>query len=279
MQVGRNLLAFVRDRTIGLCETSRKTFSGVRSAARRLASRSLVWLKRMGPIGWIICVFSTALIFEVFAARSTVQIDPFIVPKTFDEQGYTSQAIVNRVIDRISTMQDAVKTARTRIEQYQLSTPDLPDVEIDAPATKLSFRAVVRFVQEAFHLEPPHVSGEITIVLATKSVAQHLLVTARVTRKDEHRSVRFDVTPAEADAVVSPLAEQILQLVNPYLLATYVYGCGCGQNPTRTIALCRLALQQDPTNADVYSFVGYRASSKLQRHRWQYRQIQKSYQT
>ena len=64
MQVGRNLLAFVRDRTIGLCETSKKTFSGVRSAARRLASRSLVWLKRMGPIGWIVFVFSTALILK-----------------------------------------------------------------------------------------------------------------------------------------------------------------------------------------------------------------------
>jgi tetratricopeptide (TPR) repeat protein len=247
--------AFARRKTAELFETSKKALRWSWKTARWIATGSLLCVKRLGLFGCVVVVVLAALGFEVLAARSVVQIDPFVVPKEFEEQGFTSQTILNRVVDRITAFQEVVKASRSRIEVFELANPDLPDIEIDVPATKVSFRAVVRFVQEVFHLEPPRVSGEITVVPALNSGPQHLSVTVRVTRKSEKRSVsRFDVTPAEADEVVSPLAEQILQLIDPYVLAAYVYSVE--KNPKRALELCKLAIQLDTRNADAYTLWG-----------------------
>ncbi len=104
--------------------------------------------------------------------RDPVVIDPIVVPKAFEERGYTPQAFAAEIRDEID---EIIRSAMTQAkkeglvagnnresfptvnkESYAVATGEaLPDIEI--PETTLSFRKVVDFLEGLLQLQPRHI--------------------------------------------------------------------------------------------------------------------------
>ena len=206
--------AFFRSEFVRLLEASRKAcLTASRSCCRAVrwtASVCLRLIRSLRPLGIAIAILVAVILWEAFATRSLVQVDPFTVPKEFEERGFTSETIVNRAADQIANIEQAARAAKfaSRIEL----TPAFPDIEVDVSATRLPVWAAVRFAQSLLDIEPLHISGEVTSV--SNSGQQHLSITMRATRKKERRRVQFDVMPAEAETAIAAIAQQMLRLVD-----------------------------------------------------------------
>jgi len=180
--------------------------------------------------------------------RDPVVIDPIVVPKAFDDQGYTPQAFANQIRDQINEIRlSAMTKARKEglaVEDSRenfgmvnkesfavLDNESLPDIEI--PETTLSFRTAIDFLEGLLHLRPRHISGEVTVVtappgsgLSGSQSGEQILITIRVTRMGKHDprlpfvSATSAVDPKEA---ITNSAKAVLQIIDPYTLAAYEY--------------------------------------------------------
>jgi tetratricopeptide (TPR) repeat protein len=172
--------------------------------------------------------------------RPVVVIENFTVPKAFEEQGYTSQTINNRIVDAIGNIERNTSTLASKESFAMANSSEVPDVVV--PQTQLPLRTIVQVLQEVLHRQPPHVSGEMTFVPAISSStpgdlnlkARRLLITVRVTHMEDRPPDRFEVTVKPEEAI-SRSAQAILRLINPYLLAAYAYNAE--KNPTKALKL------------------------------------------
>ena len=195
----------------------------------------------------------------------TVQINAFVVPKIFDDRGFTSQTIDNRVVDEITRIQRVVdeigkndRAAKTDrdTEQFELATAELPDIEIEVPPTRFSFGALIQILQEWLNLQPPRISGEITTVTSSKSGDENLLITIRAMRNSDRQApVQFVVTSVDPEATISTLAQQVIRMINPFILGVYAYSVE--RDRQKAVDLWQEAIKLDPRNVDAYIFWGW----------------------
>jgi hypothetical protein len=178
-----------------------------------------------------------------------VVIDPIVVPKAFEEQGYTPQVFAAEVRDEIDELKrsavikankEGLSVANSRegfatINYETFAVADsqaLPDIEI--PETTLSYGTAINFLEGLFQFQPRHISGEVTVATAAPTSApagsqsgEQMVITIRVTRmkKGDPRLLMVSasssaVNPTEA---ISKSAKAVLQLIDPYVLAAYEY--------------------------------------------------------
>jgi tetratricopeptide (TPR) repeat protein len=159
--------------------------------------------------------------------RDVLIIDPFAVPKHFDEAGLTSAVVANRIGDALRQIEDATQT---RMKKDNLASVrdegSTPAVEI--PGTKLDLKAVADLARSVFGIYPKHVSGDIVVPLdrstnAASPAIEQATVTVYVTQ-GRNRSAAVSVTVASGDIgmLVERTAETVLGQVNPYVLAAYL---------------------------------------------------------
>src|ERR1700687_4835276 len=93
----------------------------------------------------ILALFLIPLVFylytEVFASN-TVIIDPFSVPKRYEEVGLTSEAMSRMVSDALNEMEDKAHSIMKR-DRLALSSDPSSVPEIEAPGTKMGLRTLV----------------------------------------------------------------------------------------------------------------------------------------
>ena len=180
------------------------------------------------------------------------------MPEMFQQAGYTPQTIENQIVDQIVNIESH---ATTRKETFALPDSDsMPDIEV--PATKLSFKAAVQLLQDFLGREPFRISGEIALVPAVVSAAtenhgaslQHLLLTVRLTHSTERTSRTVEVFTTSPQVAISSLAQEILQLVNPFILGMYAYEVEHDSN--KAIELFHEAIRRDPAFAEPYNNLG-----------------------
>ena len=158
--------------------------------------------------------------------RDVLIVDPFTVPKHFDEAGLTSAVVANRIGDALRQIEDATQT---RMKKDNLASVrdegSTPAVEI--PGTKLDLKAVADLARSVFGIYPKHVSGDIVVPLdrstnAASPAIEQATVTVYVTQ-GRNRSAAVSVTVASGDIgmLVERTAETVLGQVNPYVLAAY----------------------------------------------------------
>ena len=218
--------------------------------------RTATFAKLAQPIIVVLVIsgFFAVILFEAFATRSVVEVDPFIVPKEFAEQGFTSEVIVNRVVDQIANIEQVARAqTASRTEEFELTSPS-PDIELEVSSTRVPIWPAVRFMQSVLHIEPLRVSGEITFGPASKSGQRHLSVTMRAVKKNVRRWVRLDAPYAEPDTAISPLAPQMLRLVDPHVLGIYVFAVQ--KDLKQALELSELAVQLDPNDSEAYVLWG-----------------------
>jgi len=106
------------------------------------------WVVAIATVGFVGLVFRDA-----FRLRNIVLIDTIVVPKQLEDRGYTSQAAGERIRNEIDRIKKAANTI-ARVEDFAApAEEELPDIQV--PKTGLSYRAIVRVLQDALELQPP----------------------------------------------------------------------------------------------------------------------------
>jgi len=160
--------------------------------------------------------------------RDVLIIDPFTVPRHFEEAGLTSVVVANRIGDTLRQIEEATQTRMKKDNLTSLrdegSTP-----EVEIPGAKLDLKTVVDLARSVFGIYPKHISGDIVVPLdrptnaASPPTAQQATVTVYVTQ-GRNRSAAVSTTVASDDVgmLVERTAETVLGQVNPYVLAAYL---------------------------------------------------------
>jgi tetratricopeptide (TPR) repeat protein len=167
------------------------------------------------------------------ARRQIVVIDNISVPKQFDEVGLTSQVLTSRVRDALAQMESKIKTFKPK-EQFSFGeTPALFEFEI--PETNFSVRTLVELAQQLFHSQPEHLHVEIVFVLDPQTNPQLKQseqpgplatdTTVQLIRNQNVISVLPQVRAQlnEPELAVEPVAENALQITDPYVYAVYLF--------------------------------------------------------
>ena len=256
------------------------------SRLERLAtfSTSILQVAALGVVVVFVAMAATEVWSDYRLGR--VLIDPIAVPKSFDEQGYSSQAVTNHLRDQIERLRDDVEQATaenektpahnkgiaTRVSGAYLAHPGrrqpiattanlntLPDLTI--PETGLSLHGVVDLVDAFLEIQPRHVSGEITMVHeahrapeASASVSPQSTnladpTTLRVTvRMDESDRARFfdHLVTDDPDTAIAQASEDALRLIDPYMAGLGSFYAG---NLDVAIPELQEALELNPPDA------------------------------
>jgi len=170
------------------------------------------------------------LLFYVYreVTRDVVIIDPFTVPKHFEEAGLTGEVMANRIGDRLRQIEIATQTRMKKDNLTSLREEgSVPDVEI--PGTKLGLKTLVDVTRALLRIYPKHISGDILVpvdiptkVVGSPPAKQQATVTVYLTQGRSRRAgVPLDVPADDLELLVQSTAETALGQVNPYVLAVY----------------------------------------------------------
>jgi tetratricopeptide (TPR) repeat protein len=160
--------------------------------------------------------------------RDVLIIDPFTVPRHFEEAGLTSVVVANRIGDALRQIEEATQTRMKKDNLTSLRDEgSTPDVEI--PGAKLDLKTVVDLARSVFGIYPKHINGDIVVPLdrptnaASPPTMPQATVTVYVTQ-GRNRSAAVSMTVASDDVgmLVQRTAETVLGQVNPYVLAAYL---------------------------------------------------------
>lgn len=121
----------------------------------------------------LVAVFVLPVLFHVYReiTRDVLIIDPFTVPKRFEEAGLTSEVMANRIGDTMRQIELAVQTRMKKNDLASLAEEEsTPDVEI--PGTKLGLKTVIDITRSVFGIYPRRISGDIVIPVAVPETAE-----------------------------------------------------------------------------------------------------------
>jgi tetratricopeptide (TPR) repeat protein len=208
-------------------------------------------------IGHLLVIFLIVALASSIAAdvrNKRILIDPVIVPKAMEDQGYTGLVAANRIADEIDRIEQSTKT-RAPTDKFDLNIDSVPDIEM--PETKLSLNSTKTFLEDFLGIAPRHVSVELIFESGVdwqKSPPaapgmERLIISVRINGKDGYGQWS-EVTVRNPDEAVTRTARQILEMTDPYLLGTYADFVD-HDLPT-AINLMRKASDQNPSNSLIY---------------------------
>ncbi len=178
-----------------------------------------------------LAILVALLLFYIYreVTRDVLIIDPFTVPKHFEEAGLTSEVMANRIGDKLHQTETATQTRMKKDNLISFREEgSVPDVEI--PGTKLGLKAIVDITRALFGIYPKHISGDIVLPVdapakvGSPPVQQQARVPVYLTQgRSRSAGVPLDVPADDLELLVQTTAEAALGQVNPYMLAGYRY--------------------------------------------------------
>jgi tetratricopeptide (TPR) repeat protein len=206
----------------------------------------------------LLAVVALPLLFYFYRemTRDVLIIDPFTVPKRFEESGLTAEVMANRIGDALREIEVATRTGMKKDNLTSLKEEgSLPDVEI--PGTKLGLKTVVDIARSVFGIYPKHVSGDIVVPVDVPTnagsplVQQQATVTVYVTQgRNRSAPVSMVVAADEVGTLVQRTAETVLRQVNPYVLAAYHEEHGEHKEAAETVERMSQDPSQDPPHQE-----------------------------
>jgi len=199
---------------------------------KQLHKLRILILKIFKILKWLIVViFLVALFIYIWreVARDTLIIEPFTVPRRFEEAGLTPEAMANRIGEALRQIE--INT-QTEMQKDNLIWPHdkeskLDDVEI--PGANVHLKAIVEVIRAVVGRHSEHASGDIVAFPNAKPPAANpqVTVTVYIVRgRNENRAITRAVDTENIDVLAKDTAEIILGEVNPYFLAAYRYDRG-----------------------------------------------------
>jgi tetratricopeptide (TPR) repeat protein len=161
-------------------------------------------------------------------AHNALVIEPFSVPKHFEENGLTPEVVADRIGNAIRQIETNAQTLMKKdnlISLHDEGSP--PDVEI--PGTKVGLKTLVEITRAVLGIHPKHVSGDIVALPSAESPAAmpQVKVTIYMTQgRNRGQAMSHVVNSNDIDGLSQNTAEMILGQINPYILAAHRYDHG-----------------------------------------------------
>jgi tetratricopeptide (TPR) repeat protein len=160
----------------------------------------------------------------------TLIIDPFNVPKQFQEAGVTPTVMANRVKDKM----DAMDTESKAKKDMATSLDDQdPTRDIEIPGTGLSLKTLIDTTRSLFGIHLTHISGDIAFPAVAqtpdKSITEKSQVTVTIyviEKGSRSRAGSFSADPADMDKLAQGAAELALARVLPFTYGVYLEANG-----------------------------------------------------
>jgi tetratricopeptide (TPR) repeat protein len=178
----------------------------------------------------VVAVFLLSLLLYVYreVTHDVLIIDPFTVPKRFEEAGLSPEVMANRVGARIRQIEtDAWKSPQIDVLAFKHDEESTPDVEI--PGTKLGLKTVIEIARGVFGVHPRHIGGDVSLSLGVSKPAEApstknpITATVYVAQGgDRSSTLSISVADGDADALVQRTAEGALEQIRPFTLAVYL---------------------------------------------------------
>lgn len=92
----------------------------------------------------------------------TLVIEPISVPKALEEIGYTGSAVAQKLMDRVSFINDKSSTSKDRV-QYGSEGRFAAASGIRLPSSSVSIQTIVTLLRGAFGVQGDRIAGEITM--------------------------------------------------------------------------------------------------------------------
>ena len=147
----------------------------------------------------IVDVFSDKIVFE-----------PFIIPESMEQQGYTGTLLIEEILDRINYIRNQVKKSDQenfiKIEAMDNAT------DIQVPGTGMSLKEVTDFIRIFLGTTVRSISGNVVLS------GDQLLLTVRMTGRF---NASFKGSIDNPDSAINPAAEHILKNLDPFTLGKY----------------------------------------------------------
>jgi tetratricopeptide (TPR) repeat protein len=197
----------------------------LRTSAFDLGRRPLILklhrlVRRVTLTRWIYTVLALLLCVRLYidVTKPSIIVDPIRVPDALRARGYSAEVLTDQVMDRLRGIETEVTSFSPR-ERFSLAgDATVPDFEV--PATKLSYRNIVQILQGVLHREPLVVSGDVELLASEPAAVMHIRVSGR---GDVRTGEPIKVPSTNIATIQRGLAESILDIIDPPLLAVHVY--------------------------------------------------------
>jgi tetratricopeptide (TPR) repeat protein len=162
-------------------------------------------------------------IYDEAFLNNAIILEPFSVPKRYEEAGFTPEAMGRLVADALLDLEEKANSRLAKDRLALSSDPSsVPDIEV--PGTKLGLRTLVEATQQVFRHDTTHIRGSIVSPLTGGPEVANSEVEI-ILRVAQGRNRGLQVTargPAgDPHGVAQKTAEAILRQINPYLLGAY----------------------------------------------------------
>jgi tetratricopeptide (TPR) repeat protein len=221
----------------------------------------------------LILVVSISVIQEV--CNNNPVLDVVNVPEQFQKQGYTPDVLARRIKDQITE----IDTKEKVIEQHrllQLATDSpLPDLQI--PTANVSLKTAILFVRQLLRFPPVGIMVDVMVDYPTADkestaadnestgvkinrpdsrIAQLKIV---VRRGDKYFIARESFSTLDPEKVLSSLAQDVMDEVDPYVLGVYVFDNNGAKDSEPHF---KKATELDPTDARAFFAWGFALGSQ-----------------
>lgn len=181
--------------------------------------------------------------------RGNVVLEPFGIPASLEQKGYTSQVVANQLADKFSGIKKAANSSAKSREFVPAFYDTTPDIEV--PTANISLKSIIRYVEGLFGYSPTRITGEV-VVLEDK---QPKLIIRII--KNDGSFVSASLPPpgeqgGDVDALLLQGAQFVMKETEPYILASYMYENG---KMEEALELSQYCIYHRPRGDDVWAYI------------------------
>ncbi len=188
--------------------------------------------------------------------QSKLLIEPIRVPKELSDKGYTPEVIAQRLLDEIVVIHSKKATIGIAVSaknQLRDVTLAFGETDIELPGAALSLKSAIRYARSVVGLSEPRFGGEIT--------RQDKNLLLRLRMSGGRRAVLDPIRrpQADLDKLLSQGAQEMMKLIDPIVLASYLHDQDPDNNKEFALKIIRYVLAQGlpKDHASAYYLKGY----------------------
>jgi Tfp pilus assembly protein PilF len=186
-----------------------------------VASLRAISLKRL-----VLFVLTAPVLVYIYreVTRDVLVIEPFSVPKDLEEAGLTSEVVAHRIGSEIRQIEMDARTSMKR-DSLMSMRDENPPVDIEIPGIKLGTRTLIEAFRNVAGIYPRQISGDVTILPAPVSGRRKMILSTYLSQgglKGGRTTFASDVDIAGFDVLIRETATEIIQQINPLVLASYL---------------------------------------------------------
>lgn len=179
----------------------------------------------------VVITVSIALITILYRqlSSSAIIVEPIRVPDELAKSGYTSEILAQRLMDNMFAIQ---QQAATKKEGAQV-TPEWQRFDMEVPGSGITIGTIGNVLRESLGIQEQKITGE---VISSNSGLQLRLRLLGTRQFSDSVSQESD----EVETLLKASAEQAVQLIEPFMYASYLYANGQTDELNKALDYCQV---------------------------------------